>query len=133
MPSLLCAPHSGGNYSSFNEKLGVLNATLTNTPKKNRCNPRKVVCPVVLSPCCSPLAEAARFLTALPYFLLASPIPDLALYNPDACDLMLAVWLLKIARRKSIWIEIGNLKIREIHLSANGRSSYAAGDCQYVL
>ena len=38
-------------------------------------------------------------MTALPYFLLALPIADLAMSNPDAGDLMLAVWLLSIAWR----------------------------------
>ena len=38
-------------------------------------------------------------MSALPYFLLALPIVDLAMSNPDAGDLMLALWLLSIAWR----------------------------------
>ena len=38
-------------------------------------------------------------MTALPYFLVALPIADLALSNPDAGDLMLSLWLLRIAWR----------------------------------
>ena len=32
-------------------------------------------------------------MTALPYFLLALPLIDLAMSNPDAGDLMLFVWM----------------------------------------
>ena len=42
-------------------------------------------------------------MTALPYFLLALPI-DLAMSNPDAGDLMLAMWLLSIAWRMK-WLD----------------------------
>ena len=38
-------------------------------------------------------------MTALPYLLLALPIADFALSNPDAGDLMLALWILSIAWR----------------------------------
>ena len=38
-------------------------------------------------------------MTALPYFLLALPIIDLAMSNPDAGDLILALWLLNITWR----------------------------------
>lgn len=38
-------------------------------------------------------------MTALPYFLLALPILELAIFNPDAGDLMLAAWLLSITWR----------------------------------
>lgn len=43
-------------------------------------------------------------MTALPYFLLALPIADLALSYPDAGDLMLALWLLSIAWRLK-WLD----------------------------
>jgi len=43
-------------------------------------------------------------MTALPYFLLALPIADLAMSNPDAVDLMLAIWLLRIAWRMK-WLD----------------------------
>ena len=43
-------------------------------------------------------------MTALPYFLLALPIADLALSNPDAGDLMLAIWLLSIIWRMG-WMQ----------------------------
>jgi hypothetical protein len=42
-------------------------------------------------------------MTALPYFLLALPIADLAMSNPNAGDLMLALWLLSIAWRRK-WL-----------------------------
>ncbi len=38
-------------------------------------------------------------MTAIPYFLLALPIIELATSNPDAGDLMLATWLLSITWR----------------------------------
>lgn len=38
-------------------------------------------------------------MTALPYFLLALPIADLAMSTPDAGELMLALWLLSITWR----------------------------------
>ena len=43
-------------------------------------------------------------MTAIPYFLLALPIADLAMSNPDAGDLMLALWLLSIAWRMK-WLD----------------------------
>jgi hypothetical protein len=36
-------------------------------------------------------------MTALPYFLLALPVVDLAISNPDAGGLILSLWLLSIA------------------------------------
>jgi len=38
-------------------------------------------------------------MTALPYFLLALPLIDLAMSNPDAGDLMLFIWLIGMAWR----------------------------------
>jgi hypothetical protein len=38
-------------------------------------------------------------MTALPYFLLALPVIELATSSPDAVDLMLAIWLLSITWR----------------------------------
>jgi hypothetical protein len=43
-------------------------------------------------------------MSALPYFLLALPIADLAMSNPDAGDLMLAFWLMSIAWRMK-WLD----------------------------
>ena len=36
-------------------------------------------------------------MSALPYFLLLLPLVDLALANPDAGDLMLALWMFVLA------------------------------------
>jgi len=36
-------------------------------------------------------------MTAFPYFLLMLPLVDLAMSNPDAGDLMLALWMLTLA------------------------------------
>lgn len=36
-------------------------------------------------------------MTAVPYFLLALPVVDLAISNPDAGELMFALWLLSIS------------------------------------
>ena len=38
-------------------------------------------------------------MSALPYFLLALPIVDLAISNPEAGDLMVAVWMFNVAWR----------------------------------
>ena len=43
-------------------------------------------------------------MSALPYFLLALPIADLAMSNPDAGDMMLALWLLSIVWRMK-WLD----------------------------
>ena len=43
-------------------------------------------------------------MTALPYFLLMLPLIDLAMSNPDAGDLMLAMWLLSMAWRMK-WLD----------------------------
>ena len=36
-------------------------------------------------------------MSALPYFLLMLPLVDLAMSNPDASDLMVALWLFFLA------------------------------------
>ena len=43
-------------------------------------------------------------MTALPYFLLALPIADLAMSNPDAVEMMLALRLLSVAWRMK-WLD----------------------------
>ena len=43
-------------------------------------------------------------MTAIPYFLLALPIIELAMSTPDAGDLMLAIWLLSITWRVG-WLQ----------------------------
>ena len=43
-------------------------------------------------------------MTAIPYFLLALPIIELAMSNPDAGNLLLAIWLLSITWRMG-WLE----------------------------
>ena len=41
-------------------------------------------------------------MSALPYFLLALPIVDLAISNPEAGDLMVAVWMFTVAWRMKL-------------------------------
>ncbi len=43
-------------------------------------------------------------MTAIPYFLLALPIIELAMSNADAGHLMLAIWLLSITWRMG-WLD----------------------------
>ena len=57
-------------------------------------------------------------MSALPYFLLVLPLVDLAMSNPDAGDLMLALWMFILA-----WQEVAGSEALSLtccpHLSLN--------------